>query len=237
MVAILAGVGLLLLAACAAETEPVATQDVVSGVPWTAPETAKYRLLDDGDLKGSAVLRVERKDERLRLSQEFEDVDATFQDVVAVVADAASLKPETVERTIEGPDGERLWQVEYGPRQVVVRQQADDDRRTDRLELPPHAYDSWSDLFLWRTIDFRRGYTASYNDVGTAILAKPQTGTTTLEVITTERITVPAGSFRVWRLEVRLEGRVQRVWIADRPDRALVRYDSGNLLWELESLE
>ena len=51
-----------------------------------------------------------------------------------------------------------------------------------------------------------------------------------------EEVEVPAGTFQAWRLEIRSGGRTQKAWYADDGPRTLVRYDNGDLVFELESI-
>jgi hypothetical protein len=51
-----------------------------------------------------------------------------------------------------------------------------------------------------------------------------------------ETVEVPAGTFETWRLEIRSPDGTQRAWYADTERRPLVRYDNGNLVFELLSL-
>jgi hypothetical protein len=236
--AVLPTVLLVAAAAWACETEPDASlsgQAVVSAFPWTAPEEARYRLLDGGDEKGTGVLRIELEDGTYRLSQEFESEE--FQDSVVAVVDAETMSPRSVERVIEGPEGPRRWEVEYGGGVATVVQRSEDDERRDELNVPSRSYDGWTDVFLWRTVDFEEGYRATYVDVLTADLAKPQIISQTIRVVRLETVEVPAGTFQAWRTEISSSGGGQTAWYADTPERELVRYDNGTLVFELLELE
>ena len=223
-------VGALALAACTAEG--VATQDVVATIPWSGPEEAVYRLLDGDETIGRGVLRIEEEGDQLRLSQEFEGQG--FRDVAVAIVDNQTLKPREVTRVIDGPDGERRWEVRYVGDVAKVHQRAGDDERDDQLRVPPHAYDKWSEIFLWRTIDFRPGYEAAYTTIIAADLVNPKRSLVTLEVMGKERVQVPAGSFEAWRLEIRQGGQRQTAWFAADDTRELLRYDNGSLVFELE---
>jgi len=52
----------LAMAACQEETSTLSGEDIVSNIPWRAPEEARYRLLDGEEVKGSGVLRIESDD-------------------------------------------------------------------------------------------------------------------------------------------------------------------------------
>ena len=225
----------LTMAACQGETSILSGQDIVSNIPWRAPEEARYRLLDDDEVKGSGLLRIESADGEIAFTQEFESEE--FRDEVVAMADAQTLRTSSVQRVIEGPEGPRRWQVEYGDSTALVIQRTEDDERRDEVSAPTHSYDSWTDVFLWRTIDFHEGYEATYTDVLSATLAEPQVISQTLEVAGRETVEVPAGTFQVWRLEIRTSGGKQKAWFADDEARTLVRYDNGEIVFELLSVE
>ncbi len=221
--------------ACESETSTLSEQDVVATIPWTAPEEARYRVMEGDEVIGSGLLRIESQNGEFMFTQEFESDE--FRDEVVSVADATTLRARSVERTIDGPDGPRRWMVEYEDNTAVVVQRTEDEERRDEVTAPTRFYDSWTDLFVWRTIDFREGYEATYADVLSATLAKPQVITQTLKVTGRETVEVPAGDFNAWRLEIRSSGSTQKAWYADTEARPLVRYDNGSQVFELISIE
>ncbi|HEU4759610.1 MAG TPA: DUF3108 domain-containing protein [Dehalococcoidia bacterium] len=230
--------GLALLAtACGGGTTLLSGQEVLSAIPWSGPETARYRLLQGKDLKGHGELRLELQGDVLSLAQTFEFPDQKLTDDVSALVDPATLRPTRVERTISGPEGERHCRADYAAGTAVVEQKAKKETRTDRLGVPPRSYDSWSDLFLWRTISFSESFQVTYADVLSCTLTKPQVLSVALRVKGRETVSVPAGTFEAWRLEIRSGGRTQKAWYADDAARTLVRYDNEDLVFELESRE
>lgn len=226
---------MLTLSACGDEAVNFVGQDVVAGIPWILPEEARYRLLDGDEVKGSAVLRIELGEAGgVTFRQAFQGGE--FKDEVVAEAAEETMRPASVQRVIEGPEGARRWEVTYSGSRALVVQRSKDDERTDELSVPTHSYDSSSDVFLWRTIDFSVGYEATYVDVLTATLAKPQIVSVTLRVKAKETVEVPAGSYEAWRVEIRSSGRTQKAWYADDGRHTLVRYDNGDLVFELLSV-
>ena len=229
--------GLLLIAGCSGdETADLSTGGPVLGeIPWRAPETADYRLLDGGDEIGSAELSVNcDSSQSCTFSQSFAFPEREITDEVSAVADAASLKVSKLMRVVDGPEGKRSWEAEYKDSTVRVEQRDEDDERTDELDIPARSYDTWTDLFLWRTLDFSEGYEVKYLGVVSAEFAKPDIITIVLKVTGLEEVSVPAGTFSAWRLEIRSGGRTQKAWIADNGERTLLRYDNTDLVFELE---
>jgi len=223
------------LAACSSATTTLSGEAIVSDIPWPASEQARYRLMDGDKDKGSGVLTIDSQGGRVTFRQAFESEE--FQDEVVAVTLAATMQPQSVQRVIDGPDGERRWEVLYEGGGAKVVQNSEDDERQDNLSVPTRSYDSWTDVFLWRTMDFRDGYEASYADVLSATLARPQVISQTVRVSGKETVEVPAGTFEAWRLEIRSEDGSQEAWYADTATRPLVRYDNGSLVFELLSLQ
>jgi hypothetical protein len=228
---------LVLLSAACLETVPE-TSDIVSAIPWPDEERAEYLLLDrDGEEKqGTGTLSVQRLDGEYELTLSFEGNGD--RDESTVLVDTETLRPISVrrERTIAG-ESERV-EGEYDEVEGVIRVvevAGDGEERTipRRLE-EEHYYDNEASLFLWRTIDFSEEYEASYysvlvNQGGVQRLV-------TLRVVEKEEVTVPAGTFDAWRVEISTADVDQVAWFSDTPERTLVQYDNSRQLFQLTSL-
>jgi hypothetical protein len=163
------------------------------------------------------------------LSQRY--VSETTADSIDVVVDSQTIKPLSSVRRIENenPDDEDMIEVTYTEVGASVKV---GDRQTG-LSVPEHAYDNDTSLFLWRTLPFADGYEASYV---TVITNRRSRQDVVLNVRGKETVTVPAGSFECWRLEISTENARQVAWYADTPTRPLVRYDNDrDVIFELTS--
>ena len=141
------------------------------------------------------------------------------------------MKPVSSVRTIENenPDDEDLIEVTYTEAGASVKV---GDRQTG-LSVPEYAYDNDTSLFLWRTLPFADGYEASYV---TVITNRRSRQDVVLNVRGKETVTVPAGTFECWRLEISTENARQVAWYADTPSRPLVKYDNDrDVIFELTS--
>jgi hypothetical protein len=227
--------GALALAAACAYADQIETQDVVSVVPWPDQERAEYRILDrkteEQTLEGA--LFVERDGDRYTLNLSFSGEPGT--DESTVVVDATTLKPISVRRE-QHADEVRIVDGEYDATEGVLQitDRSGGDERAVPLRLKDHYYDNESSLFIWRTLPFADEYVASYYTV----LASQNTQlVVTLHARGKEEVTVPAGTFQCWKLEVETDNRLQVVWIADTPERPVVRYDNSRQIFELTSYE
>ena len=228
----------VLAAACLGERTACAQEEeIVSVIPWSDGERAEYVLLDreDGQECGRGTLSVVGQDGQFALSLSFESEGNTDEAVVLV--DAETLKPVTVRRE-RFIDGERaLIEGEYDAVEevlTIVEFSEDDEERIVPLRLEENYFDNESSLFLWRTIPFSEGYHASYR---TVLASQNTQHDVNLIVIGIEQVTVPAGTFDAWRVEISAAGRSQIAWFADTPERELVQYDNSFQLFQLIGFE
>ena len=230
---IIALAAVLLLAACTEDN--IKATDIVSEIPWPDQERATYRVLDDdGEEVGTLQMSVDPEgDDAYLLRQDYVFPGTEFTNNAAVVVGRADLQPRNTTYVIDGPDGAASCSADYVGSDVTVVNLREDGERTDTLDVPHVAYDSWSDLFVWRTIDFSQGFETEYADiVACQAPAPPQRLAVKLEVTGGETIDVPAGSFDTWRLEIDA-GRDQKAWFTTDDAHILVRYDNGDQIFEL----
>jgi hypothetical protein len=232
-VIILALAAILLLAACTEDN--IKATDIVTEIPWPDQERASYRVLDDdGEEVGTLEMSVRPEgDDAYLLRQDFTFPGDDFTNNAAVVVGRSDLQPRSTTYVIEGPDGVASCRADYEGSDVTVVNEREDGERTDTLDVPHVAYDSWSDLFVWRTIDFSQGFEIEYADiVACQAPAPPQRLAVKLEITGGETIEVPAGSFDTWRVEIDA-GRDQKAWFTTDDAHILVRYDNGDQIFEL----
>jgi hypothetical protein len=217
---------MLLIAAGCNDSEDVVTQDIVTDIPWEDGERTEYIVYDDEgeDEVGTGVVEANLDGDRYTLSLDYEGTTST--DASDLVVDATTLKPVTLHRVVETDDnGRQELEGEYDPEELVVTitQRQDDEERTVPHRIKEHYYDNETSVFLWRTIPFEEGWTASYYSV---VLNLARNATITLSVTGKEQVTVPAGTFDAWVVEIEAGGAEQKAWFADTPDRRMVQYDN-----------
>ncbi len=218
------------------EAKLVPTQDLPVSAPWQAPETLEYVLLDrnDGDEVGRGTLEVAEKDGRYELSQKFSNEKGDY-DNSAVLVDPTTLKPAsgTRDRLVDGERKRLRSTYDAGENVVTIIELNDSGERPVPHRLKSDYYDNDTSLFLWRALDFVEGFTVNYHTVVTGSGEQPALH---LEVTRKERITVPAGTFNTWRLEIQGPDVKQVAWFADTPERPLVQYDSSIALFQLTTV-
>lgn len=218
-------------------TNDVETTDVVTTIPWGDHEEAEYILLDrDGkDEIGTGTLIVDRNEEdQFEFQINFEGESGS--DLASVLVDANTLKPIFVQRERHVDSEDSLTEGEYtvdedGDPILDIRTVENGNERTVPMRLDKeHYYDNEASLFIWRTIPFAADYEVSYHSV-LAVAGSIQT--ITLRVRREEEITVPAGTFQTWRVEIKTSDRRQEAWFSTDPSHVMVQYDNSFQLFKL----
>ncbi len=201
----------------------IPTSDIVTVIPWQAPEESHYILVNnDGDQLATGVHTIEKDGDTYVLTTKYESPNGNT-DTTVVTVDAQTLKPISSERQIDNdnPNDEDHISVKYTDTDALIITSGGD--KQTGLELKDHSYDNDMSLFLWRTIKFEDGYEASYNTVITNRRTQQQV---VVHVLGKEKVTVPAGDFDAWKVEIVSSNARQHAWYADTPERTLVRYDN-----------
>jgi hypothetical protein len=198
-------------------------------------ERTEYVAFDDkGENQvGTGVLTATLDGDQYQLSLDYESDVST--DESEVLVDATTLKPSTVRREIHTDDHDRLINGTYDFAEQVVNitlKEDDKDDETTVRRLEEHSYDNESSVFLWRTIAFAEGYEASYHAV---VINLGRTTTITLRVTGKEEVTVPAGTFDTWVVEIKAAGAKQKAWFSDTPEHWMVQYDNTLNVFRLAS--
>ena len=162
---------------------------------------------------------------RYELAQRFRN-DEDFDNSLVVV-DAETLKPisGSRDRLVDGERVQLTSQYDATENTVTITEiEEDGEARVIPHRLERNYYDNDSSLFLWRSIPFAEGFEASYY---TVVTGSGEQHIVHIEVVRKERITVPAGTFETWRLEIEGTDRKQVAWYADTPQHPLVQYDNS----------
>ena len=247
---LLAIAALTMLVGCTAGVPSAATSDVVAAQPWVAGERYTYALTDgNGNTLGEGVLSTAKDAGRLVLEQRYAEgkppAGATpTSDVITVTVDATTFRPleghrETVRRdeggkTTAEKDTWRYTDVQGTPHLVSRIERQGAAVVEGDVALRAHWYDNESSLWLWRGLAFAEGYEKYY------VSANPferSQQTVNLRIPRREPMTVPAGTFQTWRVILRNGRAVRTAWVnADAPHQ-VVRWDNGDVIFELTKAE
>ena len=217
------------------EGPPPTSVSLLSSTPWELPETSVYRI-EQGDIEGSGSITIEERGNDLVVDQSFEG--GGFSSGAEAVVDATELTPATVDLVVEGDEGTVRCHAEYDGGSVTAKWVLPDDETTLELDVESRSYDSWTDLILWRTLPFAENTEARYSVVASCRRPRqrPESADVRVTVEGTDTVRVPAGSFEAWVVKVRVQGETQVAWYSTEPAHQLVRYDNGDQVFELESI-
>jgi len=240
----------MLLAGCQGATPNVKTSDVFAAAPWKAGERLEYRLRkSDGKDIGTGVLTTKIEGDRLVLGQSYTEATtpagaSPVRDEITVTVDAKTLKPVQGARTTDArtEDGKPqhtsttwTYRTEADKTRLATSSERDGGKAsTSELTLRPHFYDNESSLWLWRGIAFAEQYEHAY--VSANALDRTQQNVA-IRIPQREQIEVPAGTFDTWRILVRNGRAVRTAWISSVSPYQIVRWDNGDLIFELTKAE
>ena len=211
---------------------------VLGTIPWTSPEQATYSV-SQGDTTGTGTFSILAGDNSLVFNQKFDIPANQVTDEVTVETDPTTLAPIKVDRTTVDvdPDINRTCEATYGDGNVTVLQKEKDQKHTDTVSVPTTHYDAWTDLFLWRTLNFSEGFRTRYTDVLSCNPRKSEVITVVLEVKGRESVTLPSGAYQAWHLKVDSGGSTQDAWYNVDPPHVLIKYDNGAQTFQLTSVQ
>ncbi len=225
--ALLAGIS------CLSPKPPPPTADLTITVPWPDQEQSHYVLLDRKSKKqiGEGMLTVTKQEGQYEMRQQFVGQEDS-SDSSTVDVDTETLKPISFHRRLDLPNQtqEVKGDYDYVKGTANITEVTGGKDRPVPLRLGANYYDNDTSLFLWRTIPFAEGYTIAYRTVLTGSRTQ---AIVQLEVLGKEEVTVPAGTFQAWKLEIRSSGVKQFAWFADTPQRPLVQYNNSIQLFQL----
>lgn len=217
-------IALLLTGGCTAEPLGLRT-------PWQDGELAVYEISRDGKILMVEQFSLRHDQGRLLFSSEYiSDVSPV---VKKVFMDPVTLIPERTEIEImhEGAMT-RVMTAEYGEGEVQIRRMTGDGEFEDKvMKLPePPYYENEQFMALVRALPLEE----EWSGIITLIVSSQfNRADIELEVTGRETVTVPAGTFDAYVVEL---GRIgQRAWVAVDPPHPVVRYqnDAANTITEL----
>ena len=163
--------------------------------------------------------------------------------MIALTVDAKTLAPVQGTRETSGRDDagnastqRTAWayRLDGARLRLDVNVEGSGETESSDLGVQPAAYDNESSLWLWRGIPFVEGYEAAYVSVN------PHDGsrqTVSVRAPQQEEITVPAGTFKTWRVLFRSGRAVRTAWISIAAPHHVVRWDNGSTIFDLAKVE
>ena len=246
-IALLAALGgvLALAGACNTTNTGPRRSDIVTQIPWTAPETHTYELKENNKVKATTTLSIAKDGDAFVLTQRTADDSGNVDESITRV-DSTTLKPLANTHSITDKSQRRVADAAYedvdkdcGSKRVVRITQntykppdaeKPESTRSNPLCVPDHAYDNDSSLFIWRTLKFEKGYTVTYAAV---FSNRRDSQTVTLTVGDKATVKTPAGDIEAWIVDLNADQVTQRAWFATTPDHKLVAYQNESFFFRL----
>ncbi len=212
-------IGLALLATIAGGCR--AAQSLEINPPWRAGEVSRLEIRGGaGALLASWELRVEERDSQVVLVSE-QKAEA-FREYSAVFADPATLIPGRTEFERESPQGLVTYTAVYNDNDVTIKAQTPTGPQELKVRLPARPFfDNEQFIMVLRSLRLADAFKATLNDIITRTASK---AAVTVQVVRKERVTVPAGAYDAWVVE--LKGASQFAWISVSAPHELVRYEN-----------
>lgn len=207
-------------------TEGDPRQTVRIRPPWTNGELSSFTILSaTGSEMGSIDLGVIMEPEdghvgQVKFIHEFHSRDLDKR--CEIIADANTLKPmsSTLDRE-SALSGHATITAEYGDTTASVGITSQRGTEQADVTLPETKYfDSEQVLYVLRSLPMHKRFKASINPVDPASAKVSQV---IVQVVGKETISVPAGDFDCWRVDLR--GMGMRAWISASEPYQLVAFD------------
>ena len=230
------------LSGCVGADEGKPHPPVIDHIPWQAPESFRYHIIEPrGEVTGRCTLvtRPEFEPGRTQLSQLCDDGTIHRDDRVALV-DSATLAPIATIRTIvnEKSGKKTTFDAAYEGMTASLRADSDGKKSITSRTLPaatktvpnPAWYDDESLFWVIRGIPLRTGHKAVYTNIN------PGNGRVfdvAIEVQGQEQVNVPAGEFATWKVRVKTESITQYFWIEAAAPNRVIRARIERIAYEL----
>lgn len=216
---------LISLAACSAQPQPL-----VFGEPvWADNETSSYRVTNrEGLIVGTATFQV-----RQGLEWAQQDGWTLYREIIdAGVSERATIEMQPVgyrplyshlERT--GGSGSQVVEAQISGGQVEIaltnRQGA---TVFERVQVPSDIRDERTLLLIMRALPLTRGYATRINSFLPIVGRMERVA---LQVRRAESVTVPAGAFDTWVVELKTNELTSRVWVVQTAPFPVVKFIDG----------
>ncbi len=194
----------------------------VDAWPWTAGELSLLRATGDetGDVLADWEMEVDSESEEQIWVLTTRRAAGTASVTTTARVRASDLRPVSVESQAWEGEAVRGFAATYGAESVTVTFQEQGATRESTIPLPePPFYDNEELVFVLRTLPFEVGWTGVLRDI---VTQQGQTAEVEVKVTGQERVTVAAGDYDCWVVEMPLFE--QTAWIAADSRHEIVQY-------------
>lgn len=214
----------LLVAGCGASataTPTAAPAPTGPAAPWGAGDRAEYSIESNGTALGSLVFTTERKDDGHVIKTETSAGAVTDVSNVRVDKD---LKPIGNTRQVTGAGkADFTLMTVYDKGKLSIQAKTADGDKTATINVPADSWDNDQSLVSIRALPLADGYSFTYTNVVGASAAVVKT---TITVVGRETVTVPAGSFTAYKVEMDFGQGKNLAWYDVKAPHHIVKYEN-----------
>lgn len=214
----------LALVGCGFTAEP---QPLLLGeAPWQSGERSVYQVTNRQEqVVGNAIMKVEQAGDAdsWLFTRQINDIDITERVTVAVkmpgyipVVSTLTRNSSAGTQRVQANYDKAKVEIELNNRQGLLSYETvnvTSDVRDDRTIVP-----------LLRTLPLQNGYATFINSF---LPITGQQERLAIQVVKDETVTVPAGTFDSWQVELKTTDRTSRVWIAKTEPHPVVKFVDG----------
>jgi hypothetical protein len=191
--------------------------------PWQDGATASYEWLDQsGTQIGTAEFGFSLSTGVWTITDK--DAISGLDQTLEMQIDAATLAPLGETKSIHTANSDVQLTTQYQNGTLSIQAVVDGQNKTASLDVPANAVDNDQLLMTLRALPFAQGTMATYVVIVAQNALKVDT---TVTVQGQEMITVPAGDFECWRVEIAAGQTKQKAWYQVAAPNMLIQYDNG----------
>jgi hypothetical protein len=211
--------GAALAAAMAAGCTP---QPLELRRPWSGGEITVMEIKKNGSLLLYCEMLVEQTRDELVFT--VEHLSKNYPQTVRVIQNPESMLPRRTEFLVTRKEGPGSVLAEYGAKAVQIKKDLPGEQGEKSLRLPaPPYFDNEQYMLLVRALPLAEGWKGSLNLIVIPTGVKVTIG---LEVVRREQVTVPAGTFDAYVVELKRAN--QWTWVAVEPPYPVLRHENKN---------
>lgn len=195
----------------------------LGSAPWNDGDKVRYDWVDkSGTQIGTGEFGFTKDGDVWVLS--WADRVGALDQVAKVRIDSETLKPLGEEKTIKAEGTDAKIDTTYHDGKLDIKAVVNGENKSAAVDVPANAIDNDQLLMTLRALKFADGYEGKCVIVVGQSAAKVDT---TVRVKGKETVTVPAGSFEAWKVELDFGQGKQYAWYQTDAPNNLVQYDNG----------
>lgn len=214
---------LALAVSCASGGDGGSAGLALGAAPWQDGDKLTYDWLDKSDNKSGTAEVSLAKDGGAWVISWADKIGAIDQES-KVRIDAQTLKPLGAEKTIKAQGTDAKIDTTYQDGKLDIKAVVNGEDKSASIDVPANAIDNDQLLMTLRALQFADGYEGKCVIVVGQSAAKVDT---TVRVKGKESVTVPAGSYEAWKVELDFGQAKQYAWYQTDAAHNLVQYDNG----------